>query len=57
MKKIILLALAFASFAFGAEGDATATIQAFSVLAAGVGLELPLLVVLLVWVIQQQLLS
>ena len=38
MKKIILLALAFASFAFGAEGDATATIQAFSVLAAGVGL-------------------
>ena len=38
MKKIILLTLAFASFAFGAEGDATATIQAFSVLAAGVGL-------------------
>ena len=38
MKKIILLALAFASFAFGADGDATATIQAFSVLAAGVGL-------------------
>ncbi|MDY5384106.1 MAG: F0F1 ATP synthase subunit C, partial [Campylobacter sp.] len=38
MKKIIFLTLAFASFAFGAEGDATATIQAFSVLAAGVGL-------------------
>ena len=38
VKKITLLTLAFASFAFGAEGDATATIQAFSVLAAVVGL-------------------
>ncbi|MCI7463308.1 MAG: F0F1 ATP synthase subunit C [Campylobacter sp.] len=38
MKKIILLTLAFASFAFGAEADATATIKAASVLAAVIGL-------------------
>ena len=38
MKKVILLVLAFASFAFGADGDGTATIQAYSVIAAGVGL-------------------
>ena len=38
MKKIILLTLAFARFAFGAEGDATTTIQAVSVLAAVIGL-------------------
>ena len=35
MKKIVLLVLAFASFAFGADSE---QIKAFSVLAAGVGL-------------------
>ena len=37
MKKIILLTLAFASFVFGADAG-TATIQAYSIIAAGVGL-------------------
>ena len=40
MKKIVLLMLAFAGFAFAGEAEGTSMIQAYSVVAAGVGLGL-----------------
>ncbi len=40
MKKIVFLLVAFAAFAFAGDGAGTSMIQAYSVVAAGVGLGL-----------------